>query len=608
MKLNNIRFYSNFVRLREFLHKIELNPVYFILPIFLSLLVAFFEAVTIALLMPIVRGIVSMDFGFVKELPVLKNVAIYFPQIFSKNSYIFALLLATAFVAIVIKNIFQYFSAIGVAFQIRKFSNNLKKFIFGRYLIFGKFFFDKNNLGHLQNVLMNFTNTIAERLINLQQALNYIFMLIVYLFLMFMISWRLTFFTLLVLPALYISLQWLIEKVKNTSRFYADAQGTLNRKIFNIISCISLVKVYNKEEDEKKEFSDLSNAVTKLEFSIDKKINLIVPLQEIIFSAAMLLLVAFIAFIFVKGRVGDISGFLIFFYILKKSSNAFGSLNMIRSFLASIGGPMAEILSMLEDRDKFFIVGGSKKFEGLKKEIRFDHLSFSYPEGINALKDLDFSIEKNKMTAIVGPTGSGKTTLINLLLRFYECKPGTIKIDGIDIRDFTLGSLMNHIALVSQETLLFNDTIKNNIVYGLNRELGKEEIENVIEKARLRDFISNLPGGLNTNIGDRGIRLSGGEKQRVSIARALLKGSEILILDEATSSLDTKTERLIQEAIDEAIKDKTVIAIAHRFSTIKNADKIIVIDDGTAVEQGSLAQLLKKKGKFYTYWEEQKFY
>jgi len=198
--------------------------------------------------------------------------------------------------------------------------------------------------------------------------------------------------------------------------------------------------------------------------------------------------------------------------------------------------------------------------------------------------------------------------LINLILCFYECPPSSIFVDDCDIKEFTAKSLRKHTALVSQETLLFNDSLRANIVYGLHRDVSEEEFIEISKKARLYDFIMSLPDKLDTLIGDRGVMLSGGEKQRVSIARALLKKAEILILDEATSSLDTHTERLIQEAIDEAVKGRTTIVIAHRLSTIRNADKIIVIGNGRVAEEGSLNELLAKKGKFYEYWEEQKFF
>ncbi|MEI6863153.1 MAG: ATPase, T2SS/T4P/T4SS family [Candidatus Omnitrophota bacterium] len=208
---------------------------------------------------------------------------------------------------------------------------------------------------------------------------------------------------------------------------------------------------------------------------------------------------------------------------------------------------------------------------------------------------------------VVGPTGSGKTTLISLIMRFYDCPKGAILLDGEDVREFTVKSVRRHIALVSQETLLFNDSIRNNLSFGLDREVSDDELIVVAKKARIYDLIASLPDGIDTEVGDRGIKLSGGEKQRVAIARALLKGSSILILDEATSSLDSKTESLIQDAVDSAIQNKTAIIIAHRLSTIKNADKIVVVEGGRVVEEGGLVELLEKKGKFYGYWQAQKF-
>ena len=263
---------------------------------------------------------------------------------------------------------------------------------------------------------------------------------------------------------------------------------------------------------------------------------------------------------------------------------------------------------VFDDKDKFFVVEGKKVFKSLERKIEFKNLNFSYVKEVGVLKDITFSIEEGKLTAIVGPTGVGKTTLIDLLLRYYDCPPSSIFMDGIDIRNFTLSSLRGQLALVSQDTLLFNDTLKNNIIYGLDRDISDKELIEVVKKARLYDFIIKLPDKLDTYIGDRGVKLSGGEKQRVSIARALLKDAEILILDEATSSLDSRTERLIQEAIAEAIRGRTTVVVAHRLSTIKNADKIVIIEEGTVAEEGVLDKLLAQKGKFYQYWEEQKFY
>jgi len=299
----------------------------------------------------------------------------------------------------------------------------------------------------------------------------------------------------------------------------------------------------------------------------------------------------------------------VFFFVLKRCMWTFGFLNQLQVSFAAARGQVLEIMSVLDDHEKYFVPDGQVEFTGLKREIEFHHLNFSYPGHIQALKDITFSIDKGKMTAIVGSSGSGKTTLVHLIMRFYDSLPGSLKIDGVDIRDFSVASLHSKIALVSQDALLINASLRFNLTYGMNGEVVKEEkMNDILERARLSDFVKNLPMGLETEIGDRGIRLSGGEKQRVAIARAILHNPEILLLDEATSALDTQTEQLIQEAIDELIKDKTGIVVAHRLSTIQHADKVIVIEKGRMVEEGSLQMLLSSKGKFYEYWEAQKFY
>jgi subfamily B ATP-binding cassette protein MsbA len=607
-KARNMKWYLNLIRLRIFLNKIDTKFTFLLIPMSLSLLAAFFEGVSATLLIPLAKGVIGMDFAFVKEAKLFQNLLSMAPSLFNiSNTALFILLVAMVFATVLFKNIFLYFSSLSVAYQVKKLSHNLRKLIFGRYLSFGKLFFDRTSQGYLHNLITGYTKIVAYETVELAKVINNIFMFFVYIIIMFTISVKLTIIIAFISPVFYYSVSWLFEKIKETSHFYAKAQNNLSKQIFDLLSCIPLVKVYAREEEEKEKFSGVSETVANLEFSMTKKHSLINPLQETILLIVVLSLISVVAFMVVKQK-REVAGFLVYFYVMRRAVASFGVLNNFIGKISTIRGPLSEIFKILEDKDKFFVVGGQKEFKGLEKSIDFKNLNFSYIEGVPVLKDLTLSIEKGRITALVGPTGSGKTTMINLILHFYECPPASIFIDGIDVREFNLKSLLAHTALVSQETLLFNDTLKNNIIYGLDRQVSDEELIEVIKKARLYDFVMNLPSTFNTLIGDRGTRLSGGEKQRVSIARALLKNSEILIMDEATSSLDTKTETLIQEAINELVKEKTVIVIAHRLSTIKNADKIIVVEDGRVIEEGSLTGLLDKKGKFYGYWEEQKFY
>jgi len=602
------KLYSDILKIGGFLRRAEISSVKIILSAVLSLLATASEAVFVVSLIPFVKGAITQDFMFIRDIHVFKNIFYFFPQTSAPNTVSFIALLSVIFVSVILKNLFTYLSILLVSYQIRNAASNVRKIIFGRYLSFGKLFFDRSNSGQLQSVLVAYISAIANQLKSLNEFFSNSFMFLMYLAIMFVISWELTILIFFSLPFLNYSLNWLVKKIKKTSASYTESYAAISKKVSNILSCVPLIKLYRSEKKEADDFSSLSSQLRNNEFSLDKKLNFVTPIHEIAFLMMIMLLVAAMSFMLIKQKKGDTASFMVFFYLLKKCQYSFGVLSSLRSSLAAVRGHISQVVGMLDDREKFIIPDTGEEFTGLKRNIEFKNISFSYLPDLLVVNKISFLIEKNKNTAIVGPTGSGKTTLISLLLRFYDYSSGNIRIDGREIKDLSLKSLMNHFAYVSQEIMLLNDTIKNNIIYGLDRKISEKEIIEVSKKARIYNFVMSLPRRFDTYIGDRGVKLSGGEKQRVSIARALLKGTEVLIMDEATSSLDSKTERLIQQAINEAVKDKTAVIIAHRLSTIQNADKIVVIEDGRLMEEGGLDELLKRKGKFYEYWQEQKFY
>ena len=247
---------------------------------------------------------------------------------------------------------------------------------------------------------------------------------------------------------------------------------------------------------------------------------------------------------------------------------------------------------------------GKKVIEKIKGEIQFNEVTFSYPDEKHpAIRKISFTTKPGEKIALVGKSGGGKTTLINLIPRLYEISEGEIKIDNIDVNAFTLQSLREKIALVSQDTILFNDTVFNNIAYGGRGKSNLAAIKKAAKAANALEFIEKLPQGFSHVIGDRGIKLSGGQKQRIAIARAILKNAPILLLDEATSALDSESELFVQEALDTLMKKRTSIVIAHRLSTIINADKILVIHNGELVEQGTHDELIRKKGRYTTLYK-----
>ncbi len=287
------------------------------------------------------------------------------------------------------------------------------------------------------------------------------------------------------------------------------------------------------------------------------------------------------------------------FRVIPKISK-FGTLRM--SFMHGMADVEA-VYDLLNEKQYSKVKNGTRDFKELKKDIRFKHVSFSHKEREELLSNVSFDIPKDKTTALVGPSGSGKSTIINLILRLFDVDEGKVLVDDVDIREYDVFSLRDKIGFVSQETFIFNGTVKDNISFG--RDYTDEEIVFAAKQANAHDFINQLPKGYDTIVGDRGMRLSGGEQQRIAISRAMIRKPEILLLDEATSSLDNISERMVQDAIDEVSQNCTTFVIAHRLSTIKNADVIHVLSDGKIVESGNHEDLLKQKGEYYKLYQLQ---
>jgi len=583
-------------------------PGYFFLSVFCSFASMFFKLLGLRLFIPLLRGIISGNFSNVHDKAGIERFLVAkFPEVFNSSASIFFLLLGMILTAVVVNNMLNYFAVLCVGQEIRRADANIRKLIMTRYLSFGKLHFDRAHAATVSHIILNSANGVVGQLAPLQKMLSQILSLAAYLSIMFWISWQLTLAAIVIFPLFQYSTEWLVRQIQGVTRAHEVLQINLLQRINNLISCIPLVKIYASEEKEKRALFDESDEEIKLAFQMQKKQQLVRPIQEICTMVSLLTMVMIMMMLMPKEGARTVSHYLVFFYLMRMALPNFGVFAAFRMSLVSAEAQITRVRDiLLNDDGKFIVRSGPREFGGLKEKIEFRSLTFFYRERHAVLRDLSFEVEKGKMTAIVGPTGAGKTTLVHLLARLYDCPSGMIFVDGIDIREFTLKSLMGRMALVSQDPMLFNDTLKENIAYGLNGEVTDERLALAVKKARLDDFLAKLPEGLQTKIGDRGVQLSGGEKQRVSIARAFLKEAEILILDEATSALDTITERSIQQAIDDSAQGRTILVIAHRLSTILNADKIVVLEAGRVAEQGTLNELMEKKGKFYEYWSAQR--
>lgn len=560
------------------------------------------------LLIPILNGFIQKSFAFINNAPVIGRFFAQLPTSIQQNDRLLFGVLLTSFICIyILKDILRYCSSISMVYFAVRCIHHLRKVLFMKYLSFGKQFFDTTNVGHHAALLLDFTKLALNPLQHMDRQMNAAFSLCVYLVVMFFISWKLTLIALPLFFLLHLAVRSMVLNIKRLSSSIAQRGSDLGKKSIEILSTIPLVKSYGTEKDEQMQYTGISDEMARLDFHVRVFQEMLLPTQEIITLLVATGILTGALTLFGRDAIGSASALVVYFYVVINASSKFGVISGLRGALAAANGPLDAVLEIFDERGKFFVRGGPKKFSGLGSAIEFRDLSFSYVSNREILHHVSMTLQRGQMTAIVGPTGAGKSTLIHLLMRYYDCPPQSLFIDDVDVRDFTLDSYLEHVALVSQETLLLHSSLRDNITYGLKRIVTEEELGHVVEQARLADFIAKLPEGIDTLIGDRGVRLSGGEKQRVSIARALLKGAEILVLDEATSSLDSQTEKLIQEAIDEAVQGRTSIVIAHRLSTIRNADKIVVLRDGRKAEEGTLSDLLALRGTFFTLWEEQKF-
>ena len=402
--------------------------------------------------------------------------------------------------------------------------------------------------------------------------------------------------TIILIPILAIGLSIFNKKMKNVNRKIYSQLGEFNAGLENSLSGIRVVKAFANEEFEKKIFEGMIQNYRKNKLAFYKTMATSSSFNYVLMRLITLTSLVFGAYFTIKGELttGELVGFVLLANTFVKPIERINT--MVEMYPKGFAG-FKRFNEELARKPAIVDSPNAKVAPHFNGNIHYDNVSFEYDDGRPVLENINLEIKAGEMVAFVGPSGAGKTTLINLLPRFYDTTKGSISIDGVNIKDYTLSSLRSQIGTVQQDVFLFNGTIRENVLYG-KLDASDEEVERAIEAAKLKEVIEEFPEGLETPIGERGVKLSGGQKQRLSIARIFLKNPSILILDEATSALDTQTEQFIQNSFDELSKGRTTLVIAHRLATIKNVDRIIVVTPDGIVEQGTHKELLEKNGHY----------
>ena len=419
------------------------------------------------------------------------------------------------------------------------------------------------------------------------------FMIVGFLIALVMISWKLTIFSVIFLPVVALVIGSIVKRLRKSATAAQERFADMVSLMDESLTGIKILKGYNATDYIRNKFHDINGLFSRISLSMARRQQLASPTSEFLGISAAAVLMVYGGSLVLSGDL-EASAFVAYLSIFTQITRP------LRSFtdsFANINQGIAageRVLALLDEKSKITKAPDAVRMTGLHDEIEFRDVRFSY-DNKEVICGVNFKIRKGETVALVGPSGGGKSTLSDLIPRFYDIQGGAILIDGVDIRQYDIESLREYMGVVSQETILFNDTIANNLRLG-KQDATDEEIRQAAVVANAHNFIMETEHGYQTNIGDRGMKLSGGQRQRLSIARAVLKNPEILILDEATSALDTESEKLVQEALNALLKGRTSLVIAHRLSTIHNADRIIVIEKGRIAEQGTHQQLMERHG------------
>ncbi|MGD1943960.1 MAG: ABC transporter ATP-binding protein [Leptolyngbyaceae cyanobacterium] len=557
---------------------------------------ALFNGIGTTLVVPIMLSLLGQDAILKDGPPIFQLLLSPFEDVPETYRYI-AMAMAALFL-IILKNVSTYFSAVASGTLSRALISDLQRQGLGIVLDVDLEFFSNSQAGELMNRLGGEMTRAASAITAIIRLCVTVATILVFLAILLSISWQLTCIATVLLPASSLISQFLVRRSRIYSRTLTRINSLYSGGLLEIITGIRLVKSAVAEEREFKHFAGLINERERIKLKIQMNSSIIGPLGEVA-NISIIFILILLARILFQDELASLAAIMVTYLVLLNRLLPYVSqLNSTRNQFAQVSASIDIVHDLLRKDNKSFMQNGDIQQTSLKRGIEFKDVCFSYPNSTEQiLNKISVTLPKGSTLALVGSSGAGKSTLADLLPRFFDPTAGSILIDGQDLKSFDLTQLRKVMGIVGQETFLFNNTVRYNLCYG-KPNASDEEILEAAHRANAYDFIMQLSHGLDTMIGDRGVMLSGGQRQRLAIARALVQDPEILILDEATSALDTVSERLVQQAIDELSRDRTTLVIAHRLSTVQQADQIAVMEKGKVVELGTHKTLLAAGGSY----------